>query len=117
MTDATPSILNAFKFHIEWAGVSLAFSEVWGLGEPHSLTLSRGLFRGNIGFKVWLEIVSMRAQDLTLHMQDNQSQIVASWVVKNAILLHHMTALHRDEKAMAIESIQVQHTGLTLVRR
>ena len=117
MADATPPTLNAFKFHIEWAGASLGFSEASGLGEQQVLTLSRGLFISTVGFKAWLDIVSTGAHDLTINLQDNHYQIVATWLAKEATLINRIAAFDSDEHAVAIELLHVQHTGFMPMKR
>lgn len=126
MPDALTQALNAFKFHIEWAGAALGFSDVSGLGannyilspafltqQQNTLTLSRGLFTGTIEFKPWLNITSTIAHDLTIHLRDEQQQLVASWVANKAILVQHVAAVNSDGKTVAIESLHLQHAGLT----
>ena len=128
MPDAASPTLNAFKFHIAWAGATLGFSEASGLGAKsimHSpalstqqqpiLTLSRGLFHGMTGFKSWLEIASTSAHDLTIHLHDDQQHIVASWLAKEAILIKQIAATNSDDHVVAIESLQLQYACLMLV--
>lgn len=115
MPDALSPTLSAFKFHIKWAGASLGFSEVSGLGEQYMLMFSRGLFVGHIGFKAWVDIVSKNTYEFTIHLQDDQNQTVAAWLVKDARLNNHIAATDSHDHTVAIESLQVDHAGLTVV--
>lgn len=135
--------LSKFHFQVEWGGSKIGFTEASGLDietevieyregsspEYHkikmpgmrkfsNITLKRGYFTSDNEFYVWLNTTKMNEverRDLTLSLLNESHEPVVVWKVKNAWPSKiTSTDLKSDDNAVAIESIELVHEGLTI---
>jgi phage tail-like protein len=135
--------LPKFHFYVEWASVSIKFSEVSGLDWEHevieyrdgaspeysklkmpglqkysNITLKRGVFAGDNEFFNWMNTVKMNTierRDITISLLNENHEPVMVWKVKNAWPSKiQSTDLKADGNEVAIESMELAHEGLTI---
>lgn len=135
-----------FHFQVQWGGAKIAFTEVTGLVmerekieyrhsdskdfnkiampglvKNSNLTLKRGKFEGDFDFNTWLEeIANERVEnrrDLTITLQNEKHNPVAAWSAARCFPVK-VTApdLKSDANEIAVESIEVAHEGLKLMK-
>ena len=138
--------LPRFHFQVDWGGKKFAFTEVTGLvmerekieyrhsdskdfnkiaqpGMPkHSnLTLKRGKFEGDFDFNTWIEDVSNDRvngrRDVIIRLLNEKHDPVAAWSATRCFPVK-VTApdLKSDANEIAIESIEIAHEGLKLMK-
>lgn len=134
--------LSKFHFQVDWAGASIAFTEVSGLDvetevieyrdgaskEYHkikmpgmqkfsNITLKRGTFRGDADFQVWYNTIALNQverRDVTISLLNESHEPVVVWKVKQAWPIKiQNTDLKADGNEVAIESMELVHEGLT----
>ena len=135
--------LPKFHFQVEWAGQSLAFTEVSGLDvetevieyrdglspEYHkrkmpgmvkfsNITLKRGTFKGDNDFYKWWNTTNLNTverRDITISLLNESHEPVIVWKVKNAFPVKvQSTDLKADGNEVAIESMELAHEGLVI---
>lgn len=135
--------LSKFHFQVEWGGSKIGFTEASGLDietevieyregsspEYHkikmpgmrkfsNITLKRGYFTSDNEFYEWLNTTKMNQverRDLTLSLLNESHEPVVVWKVKNAWPSKiTSTDLKSDDNAVAIDSIELVHEGLTI---
>lgn len=138
--------LPRFHFQVDWGGAKINFMEVTGLNEEvevmeyrHSgspnfskikqpglrkygnITLKRGVFEQDFDYYNWLaEIANERVnnrRDVVIRLLNEKHEPVAVWKVSRAFP-SKITApdFKSDANEIAMESIEVVHEGLSLVR-
>jgi len=134
--------LPKFHFQVDWAGASLAFTEVSGLDvetevieyrdgaskEYHkikmpgmqkfsNITLKRGTFRGDKDFQTWFNTISLNKverRDVTISLLNESHEPMVVWKAKQAWPIKiQNTDLKADGNEVAIESMELVHEGLT----
>lgn|SRR5690348_5252694 len=135
--------LPNFHFQVEWGGSRIGFTEVSGLDisidpieyregsspEYHTMkmpgmqkfgniTMKRGVFRSDNDYYNWLNTVQLNTierRDLTISLLNESHEPVMVWKVKNAWPVRlTSTDLKSDSNAVAIESLELAHEGLTI---
>ena len=135
--------LSKFHFQVEWGGSKIGFTEASGLDietevieyrdgaspEYHkikmpgmrkfsNITLKRGYFQSDNEFYIWFNTTRMNQierRDLTLSLLNEEHEPVVVWKVKNAWPTKvTSTDLKADDNAVAIESVELAHEGLTI---
>ncbi len=135
--------LPVFHFQVDWGGVSLAFSEVSGLGvetqvieyrdgtspvystvkmpgiqKYGNLTLKRGVTAANNEYFDWWKTVKLNTierRDLTVSLLNEEHEPVMVWKIRNAWPTKvDGPSLKADGNEVAIESIELAHEGLTI---
>lgn len=135
--------LSKFHFQVEWGGSKIGFTEASGLDietevieyrdgaspEYHkikmpgmrkfsNITLKRGYFQSDNEFYIWFNTTRMNKierRDLTLSLLNEEHEPVVVWKVKNAWPTKvTSTDLKADDNAVAIESVELAHEGLTI---
>ncbi|MEI6333093.1 MAG: phage tail protein [Methylococcaceae bacterium] len=135
-----------FHFQVDWGGAKISFTEVTGLVMErekieyrHSdskdfnkiampgmvknanITLKRGKFEGDFDYNTWLdEIANERVEkrrDLTIRLLNEKHVPVAAWTAARCFPVK-VTApdLKSDANEIAVESIEVAHEGLKLMK-
>jgi phage tail-like protein len=135
-----------FHFKVEWGGAKVAFTEVSGLvmerekieyrhsdsldfrkiampGMPKNsdITLKRGKFEKDFDFNTWLEEIANerveKRRDITITLLNEKHDPVAAWKAMRCFPLK-VTApdLKSDANEIAVESIDVAHEGLMLMK-
>lgn len=135
-----------FHFQVDWGGTKISFTEVTGLVMErekieyrHSdskdfnkiampgmvknanITLKRGKFEGDFDYNTWLdEIANERVdkrRDLTIRLLNEKHVPVAAWSAARCFPVK-VTApdLKSDANEIAVESIEVAHEGLKLMK-
>jgi phage tail-like protein len=135
-----------FHFQVDWGGAKISFTEVTGLVMErekieyrHSdskdfnkiampgmvknanITLKRGKFENDFDYNTWLEeIADDRAgkrRDVTIRLLNEKHDPVAAWTAARCFPVK-VTApdLKSDANEIAVESIEVAHEGLKLMK-
>jgi phage tail-like protein len=138
--------LPRFQFQVDWGGAKIAFSEVTGLDmqvEPieyrHSdskdfnkikmpgmrkfsnIMLKRGKFEKDFDYNKWLdEIANDRVnhrRDITIRLLNEKLEPVAAWSATRCFPIK-VTApdLKSDANEISMESIEIAHEGLKLMK-
>jgi phage tail-like protein len=123
-----------YHFQVDWLGKRLSFTEVTGLVmerekieyrhsdskdfskiampglvKNSNITLKRGKFEGDFDFNEWLEQVANERvedrRDVTIRLLNEKHEPVAAW-----------TAARSDANEAAIESLEIAHEGLKLMK-
>jgi phage tail-like protein len=135
-----------FHFEVDWGGSKLSFTEVTGLvmerekieyrhsasrdlskqSQPglqklSPIVLKRGKFEGDFDFNEWLELVanerSEQRRDVTIRLLNEKHEPVAAWTAVRCFPTK-VTApdLKSDANEAAIESLELAHEGLKLMK-
>ncbi|MBN1929444.1 MAG: phage tail protein [Chlorobiaceae bacterium] len=135
-----------FHFQVDWGGAKLSFTEVTGLVmerekieyrhsdskdfskiampgmvKNSNITLKRGKFENDFDFNAWLdEVANERVEnrrDVTIRLLNEKHAPVAAWTAARCFPVK-ITApdLKSDANEVAIESIELAHEGLKLMR-
>jgi phage tail-like protein len=135
-----------FHFQVQWGGSKISFTEVTGLvmerekieyrhsdskdfnriGMPglvknNNITLKRGKFEGDFDFNEWLELVANERvegrRDVTITLLNEKHEPVAAWTAARCFPVK-VTApdLKSDANEAAIESLEIAHEGLKLMK-
>jgi phage tail-like protein len=138
--------LPRFNFQVDWGGAKISFTEVTGLVmerekieyrhsdskdfskismpglmKNNNLTLKRGKFAGDFDYNTWLEeIANERVEnrrDVTIRLMNEKHEPVAAWSASRCFPVK-VTApdLKSDASESAIESIEIAHEGLKLMK-
>jgi phage tail-like protein len=138
--------LPRFNFQVDWAGAKMSFTEVTGLVmerekidyrhsdskdfskismpgliKNNNITLKRGKFEGDFDYNIWLEeIADERAEkrrDVVIRLLNEKHAPVAAWSATRCFPVK-VTApdLKSDASESAIESIEIAHEGLKLMK-
>ena len=133
-------------FQVDWGGTKISFTEVTGLvierekiEYRHSdskdfnkismpgmvklsnITLKRGKFEGDFDYNTWSDqIANERVEnrrDVTIRLLNEKHQTVAAWTATRCFPVK-ITApdLKSDANEAAIESIEIAHEGLKLMK-
>jgi len=135
-----------YHFEVDWGGSKLSFTEVTGLVmerekieyrhsaskdfnkiampglvKNNNITLKRGKFEGDFEFNTWLEAVANERvenrRDVTIRLMNEKHDPVAAWTAARCFAVK-LTApdLKSDANEVAIESIEIAHEGLKLMK-
>jgi phage tail-like protein len=135
-----------FHFQVDWGGTKISFTEVTGLVmerekieyrhsdskdfnkiampgmvKNSNITLKRGKFEGDFDYNTWLEdIANDRVngrRDLVIRLLNEKHVPVAAWTAARCFPVK-VTApdLKSDANEIAVESIEVAHEGLKLMK-
>ncbi|TLU81710.1 MAG: phage tail protein [Chlorobium sp.] len=138
--------ISRFHFQVVWGGAKISFTEVTGLVmerekieyrhsdskdfnkismpgmvKNNNITLKRGKFESDIDFNTWLEEVANerveKRRDVTILMLNEQHNPVAAWTAERCFPVK-ITApdLKSDANEIAVESIELNHEGLKLMK-
>jgi phage tail-like protein len=135
-----------FHFQVDWGGSKMSFTEVTGLvmerekieyrhsdskdfgrqsmvglAKYSNITLKRGKFEGDFEFNDWLELVANERvnerRDVTIRLMNEKHEPVAAWTAARCFPVK-VTApdLKSDANEVAIESLEIAHEGLKLMK-
>ena len=135
-----------YHFQVDWGGSKLSFTEVTGLVmerekieyrhsdskdfnkiampglvKNNNITLKRGKFEGDFEFNDWLEQVANERvedrRDVTIRLLNEKHEPVAAWTAARCFPAK-VTApdLKSDANEAAIESLEIAHEGLKLMK-
>jgi phage tail-like protein len=135
-----------FHFQVDWGGAKLSFTEVTGLVmerekieyrhsdskdfskiampgmvKNSNITLKRGKFESDFDFNTWLEEVANerveKRRDVTIRLLNEKHTPVAAWTAARCFPVK-ITApdLKSDANEIAVESIELAHEGLKLMK-
>jgi phage tail-like protein len=135
-----------YHFQVDWGGTKISFAEVTGLVmerekieyrhsdskdfnriampglvKNNNITLKRGKFESDFELNVWFdEVANERAsqrRDVTIRLLNEKHEPVATWTAARCFVVK-ITApdLKSDANEAAIESAEVAHEGLKLLR-
>lgn len=134
-----------FSFLVEWGGANIGFSEVTGLmnetksieyrsgasreykkikmpglEEIGSITLKRGTFQGDSEFYDWFNTIQMNTaerRDVIIKLLNEKFEPVMTWRAVNCYVAKYQASdLKADGNEVAIETIEIAHEGLSLVK-
>ncbi len=135
-----------FHFQVDWGGAKISFTEVTGLVmerekieyrhsdskdfnkiampglvKNNNITLKRGKFEGDFDYNTWLEDVANERvegrRDVIVRLLNEKHVPVAAWSAARCFPVK-ITApdLKSDANEIAVESIEVAHEGLKLMK-
>jgi len=135
-----------FHFQVDWGGAKISFTEVTGLVmerekieyrhsdskdfnkiampglvKNNNITMKRGKFEGDFDYNTWLEDVANdrvgSRRDVIIRLLNEKHDPVAAWSAARCFPVK-ITApdLKSDANEIAVESIEIAHEGLRLMR-
>jgi len=135
-----------FHFQVDWGGTKISFTEVTGLVmerekieyrhsdskdfnkiampglvKNNNITMKRGKFEGDFDYNTWLEDVANDRvdgrRDVIVRLLNEKHVPVAAWSAVRCFPVK-ITApdLKSDANEIAVESIEVAHEGLKLMK-
>lgn len=135
-----------YHFQVDWGGSKLSFTEVTGLVmerekieyrhsdskdfnkiampglvKNNNITLKRGKFESDFEFNEWLELVANERvedrRDVTIRLLNEKHAPVAAWTAARCFPTK-VTApdFKSDANEAAIESLEIAHEGLKLLK-
>ena len=135
-----------FHFQVDWGGAKISFTEVTGLVMErekieyrHSdskdfnkismpgmvkngnITLKRGKFEGDFDYNTWLDAIANERvngrRDIVIRLLNEKHVPVAAWSATRCFPVK-VTApdLKSDANEIAVESIEIAHEGLKLMK-
>lgn len=135
-----------FHFQVDWGGAKISFTEVTGLVmerekieyrhsdskdfnkismpgmvKNNNITLKRGKFEGDFDYNTWLEEVANERingrRDVIIRLLNEKHNPVAVWSATRCFPVK-ITApdFKSDANEIAIESIEIAHEGLKLMK-
>jgi len=138
--------LPRFHFQVDWGGAKISFTEVTGLVmerekieyrhsdskdfnkismpgmvKNNPITLKRGKFEGDFDYNAWYDAVANDRvggrRDVVIRLLNEQHQPVAAWSATRCFPVK-ITApdLKSDANEVAIESLEIAHEGLKLMK-
>ena len=138
--------LPRFHFQVDWGGAKMSFTEVTGLVmeiekieyrhsdskdfnkismpgmvKNNNITLKRGKFASDSDLNTWLdESANERVEsrrDITIRLLNEKHEPVATWSASRCFPVK-VTApdLKSDANEIAVESIEIAHEGLKLMK-
>jgi phage tail-like protein len=137
--------LPKFHFMIEWGGHNMGFTEVTGLDmqveaieyregssktyskikmpglhKYSNITLKRGTFEGDTDYYTWLNTISLNTaerRDIVIKLLNEEHNPVITWKAVNAFPVKVQASdLKSDGNEVAIETIEIAHEGLSIVK-
>lgn len=138
--------LPRYCFQVDWGGTKISFSEVTGLVmekekieyrhsdskdfskiampgmvKNNDISLKRGKFEKDFDYNTWLEEVANDRvngrRDVTIRLLNEKNEPVAAWSATRCFPIK-VTApdLKSDANEIAIESLDIAHEGLKLMK-
>lgn len=138
--------LPRFHFQVDWGGAKISFTEVTGLVmerekiefrlsdskdfsklampgliKNNNITLKRGKFEKDFDFNTWLEEVANDRvngrRDVIIRLLNEKHEPVAAWSAARCFPVK-VTApdLKSDASEIAVESLELAHEGLKLIK-
>ncbi|WP_442499429.1 phage tail protein [Methylobacter sp. sgz302048] len=135
-----------FHFQVDWGGAKMSFTEVTGLVmerekieyrhsdskdfnkismpgmvKNNNITLKRGKFEGDFDYNTWLEEIANERvngrRDLVIRLLNEKHEPVAAWAAARCFPVK-VTApdLKSDANEIAVETLEVAHEGLKLMK-
>ncbi|KUL27650.1 phage tail protein [Chlorobium limicola] len=135
-----------FQFQVDWGGSKMSFTEVTGLVierekieyrhsdskdfskismpgliKNNNITLKRGKFESDFDFNNWMEEVANerveKRRDVTIRLMNEKHEPVAAWTAVRCFPVK-ITApdLKSDANEIAVESIELAHEGLKIMK-
>lgn len=93
-------------------------SRIPGMKKYGNITLKKGVFAGDDSFKKFIEeIITDRTatRSITITLKDEESNSIVTWAVENAWATKYTgTDLKADANEIAIETLEIAHTGITV---
>jgi phage tail-like protein len=138
--------LPKFHFQVDWGGAKLSFTEATGLDMQvevieyrHSdskdfskikmpgmrkfsnITLKRGTFQNDSDFYNWLSDIqddrANKRRDVVIRLLNEKHEPVASWkAIRCFPVKVQASDLKSDGNEVAIETVEIAHEGLSLVK-
>jgi phage tail-like protein len=137
--------LPKFHFQVEWAGKRIGFTEVTGLDiqtevieyregssweyskvkmpgmqKYSNITLKRGTIQGDSDFFNWMNATTLTIadrRDITISLLNETHQAVMAWTAKNSFPVKVQASdLKSDGNEVAIETLELAHEGLNIVK-
>jgi phage tail-like protein len=135
-----------FHFQVDWGGAKISFTEVTGLVmerekieyrhsdskdfnkiampgmvKNNNITCKRGKFEGDFDYNTFFEEVSddraNKRRDVTIRLLNEKHNPVAAWTAARCFAVK-VTApdLKSDASEVAVESLEIAHEGLKLMK-
>ncbi len=138
--------LPRYHYQVDWGGTMISFTEVTGMDQQvevieyrHSdsknfskvkmpglrkfsnIVLKRGKFENDFDYNIWMDAIanerSGARRDIVVRLMNEKHEPVAVWKAANCFPVK-ITApdLKSDANEIAIETMEIAHEGLSLVR-
>ncbi len=138
--------LHRFHFQVDWGGAQLSFMEVTGLDiqteaveyrhsdskifskikmpgmqKYSNITMKRGKFQNDDDYYTWMDSITNERvenrRDVVIKLLNEKHEPVATWKALRCFPLK-ITApdLKSDANEVAVETVEVAHEGLSLVK-
>ncbi len=138
--------LPRFHFQVDWGGAKISFTEVTGLvmerekieyrhsdskdfsriampglSKNNNIILKRGIFEKDFDFNAWLEETANERvnnrRDVTIRLLNEKHEPVAAWTARRCFPVKYTASdLKSDANEVAIESLEIAHEGLKLMK-
>ena len=137
--------LPKFHFQVEWGGSKIGFTEITGLDQQveaieyregsspvyskvkmpglhkfSNITMKRGTFSGDTDYYNWLGTIQLNTaerRDIIIKLLDETHSPIFTWKAINAFPIKVQASdLKADGNEVAIETIEIAHEGLSLVK-
>lgn len=135
-----------FHFQVDWGGAKISFTEVTGLVmerekieyrhsdskdfnkiampgmvKNSNITLKRGKFEGDFDYNTWLDSIANERvnnrRDVIIRLLNEKHVPVAAWSAARCFPVKVMAPdLKSDANEIAVESIEIAHEGLKLMK-
>jgi len=135
-----------FHFQVDWGGAKMSFTEVTGLVmerekieyrhsdskdfnkismpgmvKNNNITLKRGKFESDFDFNTWLEEIANervdKRRDVTIRLLNEKHNPIAAWTAIRCFPVKISASdLKSDANEIAVESIELAHEGLKLMK-
>ena len=92
-----------------------------GMAKNNNITLKRGKFEGDFDLNLWLEEIAderaTKRRDVTIRLLNEKHSPVAAWTAARCFPVKVSAPdLKSDANEVAIESIEIAHEGLKLMK-
>jgi phage tail-like protein len=138
--------LQRFHFQVDWGGAKISFTEITGLSmerekieyrhsdskdfnkiampglvKNNNITFKRGKFEGDFDFNAWFDDVSNDRvngrRDVIIRLLNEKHLPVAAWSATRCFPTKVMAPdLKSDANEIGIESLEVAHEGLKIMK-
>lgn len=135
-----------FQFQVDWGGAKGSFTEVTGLvmerekieyrhsdskdfnkismpgmAKNNNITMKRGKFESDFDFNAWLEEIANerieKRRDVVIRLLNEKHEPVAAWSATRCFPVKVTASdLKSDANEIAVESIEIAHEGLKLMK-
>lgn len=104
--------------HRDGSSPEFVMEQIPGMKKFSRVVLRRGTFKGDNEFYDWINTISLlevERRDVIISMLDEKHEAIVKWTLKKAWPAKlTSTDLNSGDNAIAIESLELAHSGLTI---